>query len=58
MDRCAACKGVAHPSTGHAWSASVIVCGPCTRRFFAWVAQHTRPRKGSDFYGAAVRWKS
>lgn len=54
--RCSSCKGVFHPQTGHAHSAAVVICGPCARRFFAWLERHTRPRKNADFYGAATRW--
>jgi hypothetical protein len=53
---CAACGGAAHDATGHRWSAKVLVCGPCARRFFKWAQGHTRPRKGLSFYDAAVRW--
>ena len=56
MTRCASCTGVAHPATGHYHSPKVLICGPCARRWFAWLAAHTRPRKGTDFYGAATRW--
>lgn len=45
-ERCAACKGVAHPATGHAWSAAVLVCGPCTRAFFAWARNRPGPAGG------------
>lgn len=55
--RCASCHGAAHPASGCQYSERVIVCGPCTRRFWAWVRVHTKPRKGTDFYGAATRWK-
>lgn len=55
--RCASCKGVAHPSTGHQHSPNVLICGPCARRWFKWLAGHTKPRKGTDFYSAAVKWR-
>ncbi len=55
--RCASCKGVAHPATGHQHSARVLICGPCARSWAAWLAKHTRrkmrvgPRgKGSDYF--------
>jgi hypothetical protein len=57
LTRCASCPGVAHPDTGCAWSERTLVCAECTRRFWAWLKQHTRPRNGTDFYGAATRWK-
>ncbi len=60
--KCASCDGVAHPATGHAWSDKTLVCGPCYRRFRAWLVLHTdaRPRKKNggtspDFYGAALK---
>lgn len=59
---CASCKGSAHPATGCAWSARTLVCGPCARRFWAWMMSHTSERKrtkkgrlASDFYAAAIR---
>jgi hypothetical protein len=57
MTRCASCPGVAHEATGCQWSPSVLICHACAVRFWAWVRQHTKPRKGSDFYGAATRWQ-
>jgi len=55
---CSACKGAAHPASGCQYSESVIVCGPCVRRFWAWAKQHMRARKkGSDFYSAAGKWR-
>lgn len=35
--RCPACKGVAHPASGSQHSENMVVCGPCTRKFAAWV---------------------
>lgn len=53
--RCFACGGPYHPASGHLWEADVAYCGPCTRRFFDWVKQHTRGRlRGGDFYLAAA----
>ena len=53
--KCASCDGVAHPATGCAWSPKTLICGPCTRRFWAWMMQHTRARKGKpSFYDAAL----
>ncbi len=53
--RCASCPGVAHPATGHQWSPSTLICHACALRFYKWLAQHTRPRKGSDFYGSIAQ---
>lgn len=55
---CPACKGVCHPATGHQHSPSMLICGPCAREFFKWVERHTRPRKGTSFYDAAVKWRT
>jgi hypothetical protein len=55
--RCASCPGVAHPSTGHYHSPRVLICAACARLWFAWLVKHTRPRKGTDFYGAATKHK-
>lgn len=50
---CACCDGVAHPASGCQYSERVVVCGPCTRRFWAWAKRHTSAkgrRKGPNFY--------
>lgn len=39
--RCASCGGVAHPATGCQYSETMIVCGPCVRRFWSWALGHT-----------------
>ena len=52
---CAACGGAAHPASGCQYSERVLVCGPCTRRFWVWARQHMHARKGQpDFYAAAA----
>ena len=33
---CFFCHGVAHPATGHAYSATAIACGRCYREFLPW----------------------
>jgi hypothetical protein len=59
--QCGACKGVAHPATGCAWSDRTLVCGPCARSFWKWMIGHTNQRRrfkkgkpSPDFYGAAL----
>jgi len=50
---CAACKGVAHPSTGCQYSVRVLICRNCVVRFWVWLRQHTNGkgrRKGPNFY--------
>lgn len=37
MKRCSACGGPFHPSTGHAWTESIQICGPCARDFVIWI---------------------
>jgi hypothetical protein len=52
---CFACKGPFHPASGHAWPQGANYCGPCTRKFFAWVKSHTKRRwSGCDFYEEAA----
>lgn len=34
--RCAACKGVYHPATGHLFTPTCVLCGPCARDFLRW----------------------
>lgn len=53
---CMSCKGPYHEATGHVWAPGAVVCGPCIKRFYAWVKQHTAPRKGRmvNFYEAAA----
>lgn len=51
--RCRDCGGVAHPATGCQYTENYIVCGPCTRRVWEWIHQHTSGkgrRKGPSFY--------
>lgn len=37
--RCGRCTGPFHPATGHAFSVSIVACGPCYGRFAAWQMQ-------------------
>lgn len=37
---CPSCGGAAHPSSGCQYSEAIVVCGPCTRRFWSWALQH------------------
>ena len=53
-DKCSACRGVYHPATGHVHSNNTVLCGPCTRHYFAWVVSHTNHRYGKvRFYDHA-----
>lgn len=53
--RCSACGGVYHPASGHRWGDRVVLCGPCTRHFIAWVKAHTQRRWGGvKFYDHAA----
>ena len=53
--KCAACKGVYHPATGHVLSEQLVLCGPCTREHVKWLKQHLRRKwGGADFYAAAA----
>ena len=55
MERCFSCRGPFHPATGHYHRPDVPVCGPCTKRFVAWLKGHTKRRWGGhDFYAYAV----
>lgn len=60
--RCAACNGTAHPATGCQYTPTMLVCGPCVRRFWAWARVHTnamkrvgQTKKFVSFYEAARR---
>lgn len=59
--RCASCRGPAHPATGAQYTPAILVCGPCERAFWAWAKDWTRrPKrlKGGGlvyFYEAARR---
>lgn len=33
---CAICHGPYHPATGHAFTESCVLCGPCARDFYQW----------------------
>ncbi len=37
--RCGRCGGPFHPASGHAFSATVVACGPCYGKFAAWQLQ-------------------
>lgn len=37
MVTCAACLGPYSPVTGHAWTARVVLCGPCARDWLRWL---------------------
>jgi len=59
---CAECGGVAHPASGCQYTETFLVCGPCTRKFWKWVREHTnkmppkRARIKASFYDAAGKW--
>ena len=62
--KCAACEGVAHQATGCQYTATMLVCGPCVRTFWAWAQVHTaqkrrvgpKPSKNwVSFYEAATK---
>ena len=44
--RCPSCGGAAHPASGCQYSKTVVVCGPCTRRFWVWFRAHNNKRYG------------
>jgi hypothetical protein len=53
--RCFQCQGPWHEATGHVLMAGTVLCGPCARRFFAWMRGHLARRWGGhDFYAAAA----
>ena len=53
--KCFSCGGPFHPATGHYHRPDVPVCGPCTKRFVAWLKGHTKRRwGGKDFYAHAA----
>jgi hypothetical protein len=52
---CPFCGGAAHPATGCEYTPTFVACRRCTVEFWAWVRRWTKPRKGSDFYGAAAK---
>lgn len=52
--RCMNCGGPFHPSTGHAFSVTAVLCGPCARDFFAWVRKRMTPRKKGPDFGVAA----
>jgi hypothetical protein len=35
--RCATCENTYHPTTGHAFSASTVLCGVCAIAWARWV---------------------
>lgn len=50
---CRTCGGPAHPATGCQYTETFIVCGPCTRAFWAWFRQFSAGkgrRRGPAFY--------
>jgi hypothetical protein len=56
-EKCSACKGPFHPSTGHQPIEGVRVCGPCTHRLVDWLKVHTKGKYGhpkASFYDAAA----
>ena len=57
--RCFSCGGPAHPATGCQYTETLIMCGPCTREFWAWMRRHTSRRWGGRyFYEDATRWRA
>ena len=39
--RCPTCGGVSHPASGCQYTATFVVCGPCTREAWVWIRQVT-----------------
>jgi hypothetical protein len=44
--RCAQCKGSAHPASGCQYSSRTLICGPCTRQAWKWVREHVNGKGG------------
>lgn len=42
VDRCFACGGPYHPSTGHVLSKKAALCGPCAIDFYKWYRQRMK----------------
>jgi hypothetical protein len=42
INKCSACRGAYHPATGHAWSASLVLCLRCAKDFIHWIKVHER----------------
>lgn len=52
---CTACHGVYHPATGHAFSATAQLCGPCARHYLRWLKGHlSRTWAKASFYEYAA----
>lgn len=54
--RCSSCGGSAHPASGSQISESIIICGPCVRRFHAWVREHQAKRYRVGPRGRGARY--
>jgi hypothetical protein len=60
---CADCGGPAHPASGCQYTETMVICGPCTRKFWAWLRLHTnkmpskRSRHRVSFYDAAGKFR-
>lgn len=54
-DVCNACGGPYHPSTGHVFTPTHVVCGPCARSWKDWLkGMMSRRWGGQRFYDHAL----
>jgi hypothetical protein len=65
--KCSACNNPYHPATGHAWSETFRLCGPCAISFKDWLKgrmgamgarlkdKKTGQRQSESFADAAAR---
>lgn len=52
--KCNVCKGPWHEATGHRQSATMLWCGPCTRKWVKFLKSHlNRKSSGVHFYDHA-----
>ena len=56
---CTACGGVYHPDTGHRFTETAVLCGPCTRDMVKFVkGRMALTMRGARFYEHALRGPS
>lgn len=52
---CASCGAPYHEASGHRFTDTMVICGPCTRHFIKFIKSHTKRKWGGFvFYDYAA----
>lgn len=59
--KCSSCQNPYHPSTGHAFTEKIVLCGVCAKEFWTWYKarmrsmSHVKKNMKSSFHDNAMK---